>query len=229
MSLHAKHATLLRSLTDGPLPRNVAPRDAVAVLEELGTVERREHGHLGFEANGARHAFRWADEKELTVAQTSELRHVLLAITGRPGAEAPPAGGPVCVVVIDHHGARLYETEPGASRPEPEGSVAPHDPHGFHRHLIHRKEAHYKGDRVPEDHAFYDEVAAALRDRPAIVVIGHGTGKSDAAAVLVEALRIRHAETAGRIVGVETTDLSALTEPQIEAIALRHMAPTAGG
>ena len=40
--------------------------------------------------------------------------------------------------------------------------MRPHDPFHFHHHLIRRKEAHYSGERVPEEHSFYEEVAKDL-------------------------------------------------------------------
>jgi hypothetical protein len=40
--------------------------------------------------------------------------------------------------------------------------VRSYDPFGFQHHLIHKKEAHYKGERVPEEKTFYEEVAQDL-------------------------------------------------------------------
>lgn len=91
---------------------------------------------------------------------------------------ASPKSGPT-IVAIDHHAARLYH-DLGGSQPEADARVKPDDPHGFHRHLIHRKEAHYQGERVPEETSFYDEVAKNLVPAQEIVLVGHGTGKSSA-------------------------------------------------
>jgi len=55
------------------------------------------------------------------------------------------------------------------------------------------------------------------------VLIGHGTGKSNAAEFLMNYLKTHHPEIAQRVRGVETADLSALSEPEIEAIAKKHM------
>jgi hypothetical protein len=56
-----------------------------------------------------------------------------------------------------------------------------------------------------------------------IVLIGDGIGKSSAADVLLEYLHKHHSEIAQRVKANETADLSALTEPEIEAIAKKHM------
>ena len=94
---------------------------------------------------------------------------------------------------------------------------------GFHLHLIHRKKAHYEGERVPEDHSFYEEVGQDLVPSQEIVLIGHGTGKSSALEFLEEYLKKHHPTIYQRVIATEIADLSALTEPEIEAPAKRHM------
>ena len=84
-------------------------------------------------------------------------------------------------------------------------------------------EAHYSGERVPEETSFYEEIAKDLAPANEIVLIGHGTGKSSAVEFLMDYLKTHHSEIAQHVRGVETADLSALTEPEIEAIAKKHM------
>jgi hypothetical protein len=127
------------------------------------------------------------------------------------------------IAVIDHHAAHIFR-DLGGSGPREEAMIEPYDPHHFHRHLIHRKEAHYRGDRVPEESSFYEEVSQALVPATEIILIGHGTGKSSAVDVLMAYLKKHRPDVAGRVLAMETADLSALTEPGIEAIAKRHMA-----
>lgn len=126
------------------------------------------------------------------------------------------------IVVIDHHTARVFR-DLGGSRPKDEVTIEPYDPHHFHRHLVHRKEAHYEGDRVPEENSYYEEVAVALAPANEIVLIGSGTGKSSAVEALVDYLKRHHVNLSRLVKATETADLSALTEPEIEAIARRHM------
>jgi hypothetical protein len=126
------------------------------------------------------------------------------------------------VVVIDHHAAHIFR-DLGGSRPQEAATITPYDPHHFHHHLVHRKEAHYEGDRVPEETSFYEEIAATLVSANEIILIGNGTGKSSAVNVLEEYLKKHHIEISRRVKTTETADLSALTEPEIETIAKRHM------
>jgi stalled ribosome rescue protein Dom34 len=88
--------------------------------------------------------------------------------------------------------------------------------------LIHRKEAHYKGERVPEEDSYYKDIAMDLVGADAIILIGHGTGKSSAAEFLTEYLKVHHPDEFRRIIKTETAELSALTEPQIEELARKH-------
>ena len=85
--------------------------------------------------------------------------------------EAPAQSGRM-IVVIDHHAAHVYQ-DLGGSRPSDERTVRPYDPFNFHHHLIHRKEAHYRGERVPEEDSFYEEVAKDITPASEIVLIGH--------------------------------------------------------
>jgi ABC-type transport system involved in cytochrome bd biosynthesis fused ATPase/permease subunit len=101
--------------------------------------------------------------------------------------------------------------------------MKPYDPHGFHRHLIHRKETHYEGQRVPEETALYEQIAEDLKPANEIVLIGHGTGKSSALNFLLEYLKTHHSTIFPQVIAAEVADLSASTEPEIEAIAKQHL------
>jgi hypothetical protein len=89
--------------------------------------------------------------------------------------------------------------------------------------LIHRKEAHYQGGRVPEETSFYEDVSKSLVPASEIVLIGHGRGKSSAVDFLMEYLKKHYPEVSRHVTAIETADLSALTDPEVEAIAKGHM------
>jgi hypothetical protein len=159
----------------------------------------------------------------------SKLRKLLhSAESAEPAESTEPPGAPVAsrqlIVVVDHHAAHIFE-ETGGSRPKALDTVEPADPHHFHHHLVHKKESHYEGGRVPEDTAFYAAIADDLKNATEIVLIGHGVGKSNAASVLMEYLVAHRPETAKLVKAQELADLSALTEPQIEQLAEKHMRP----
>lgn len=80
-----------------------------------------------------------------------------------------------------------------------------------------------KGDHVPEEESYYEEIATDLVHAESITLIGHATGKSSAVNFLSEYLKNHHLETFRRIIATETVDLSALTEPEIEEIAKKRI------
>jgi hypothetical protein len=219
--LRSDHEDLLLSLDGGKLPRNL-PWDAlVSLIEKIGQVEPHGNDEFAFVVGSQRAFFKKPSSHNLDVEEISRLRKFLKE-AGALG-KAPkthPAGR--MVVVIDHHGAHIFH-DLGGSLPEGEVSVEPYDPFQFHHHLIHRKEAHYVGGRIPEEDSFYEEIAQDLVPAQAIVLIGHATGKSSASQYLTEYLKTHHPETFQKIVATEPADLSALTEPEIEQIAKRHM------
>jgi hypothetical protein len=219
--LHHKLAVLHQSLLHGKLPRSLHWSDALELIGHLGEVQPQGGDEFAFVVGAEREVFKRPQTPEIGVDEVSRLRRFLK----QAGSEPPPTQFvQPCrmVVVIDHHAAHIFR-DVGESRPTDEVTIEPYDPHHFHHHLVHRKEAHYQGDRVPEETSFYEEVAAALVPANEIVLIGHGTGKSSAVTVLEEYLKKHHLAISRRVKATETADLSALTAPEVEAIAKRHM------
>jgi hypothetical protein len=215
------HEELLESLIHGKLPRNLTWSAVVDLIAQIGEVQPHGHDEFFFVVGAKRELFKRPSSHDLDVEEISRLRHFLHEAGVQAGAldksaTAPPAGR--MVAVIDHHVAHIYH-DGGANPPSDEVAVKPYDPFHFQHHLIHRKEAHYVGERVPEEHSWYEAIAQDLAHAAEIVLIGHATGTSNAADFLSAYLKSHHPETFQRIMGTETVDLSALTEPEIEAIA----------
>jgi hypothetical protein len=232
MSKHLE--SLHQNLLHGKLPHNLSWSEAVDLVKHLGgEVQPHEGDEFVFRLGGERVFFKRPPSHDLSAEEVSRLRKLLK----EAGASVPTSGAPTevpapsgrMIVVIDHHAAHVYR-DLGGSRPVDERSVRPYDPYNFHHHLIHRKEAHYRGERVPEEDSFYEEVAKDITPASEIVLIGHATGKSNAAEFLKEYLKTRHPDISRRVVATESADLSAVTEPEIEALAKRHMiaGPAAG-
>jgi len=219
--LHHRLAVLHQALLHGKLPRNLHWTDALELVEHLGEVQPTVGGEFAFIIGTQREFFKRPHTSEFGVEQVSRLRRFLKGAASELPLIALAQPGRM-VVVIDHHAAHIFR-DLGGSRPQNEVTIEPYDPHHFHHHLVHRKEAHYQGERAPEETSFYEEVAKALVLATEIVLIGHGTGKSSAVDVLVAYLKRHRPEVSRRVVATETTDLSALTEPEVEAIAKRHM------
>jgi hypothetical protein len=219
MSKHLE--SLYQNLLSGKLPHNLSWSEAVELVEHLGEVQPHGDDGFVFRVGSQRAFFKRPSSHDLGVEEVSRLRKFLKeAGSGEPREE--PAKTARMIVVIDHHAAHVYQ-DLGGSRPGDEHTARPYDPFNFHHHLIHRKEAHYRGERVPEEHSFYEEVAKELTSANEIVLIGHATGKSNAADFLKEYLNTHHPDISRRVIASESADLSAVTEPEIEALAKRHM------
>jgi len=220
VSIHHQEE-LLANLVGGKMPRNLSWDSTIELIGQIGEVMPHGNDEFAFIVGSQRAFFKRPSTHHLEVEEISRLRSFLkeAGVLGKP-AEGPQTGR--MVVVIDHHSAHIYH-DMGASRPEDEVTVKPYDPFGFEHHLIHRKEAHYKGDHVPEEDSYYEEIAKDLVHAEAITLIGHATGKSSAVDFLSEYLKAHHPETFRRIIATETADLSALTEPEIEEIAKKQI------
>jgi hypothetical protein len=223
MNTHIRHdhEELLECLVSGKMPRNLTWSALIDLIGQIGTVEPHGNDEFAFVVGSQRAFFKHPGSHNLEVEEISRLRR-FLKDAGALGKAAKAHQSGRMVVVIDHHAAHIYH-DLGGSVPEGEETVKPYDPFGFQHHLIHRKEAHYQGDRVPEDDSYYEEIAKDLVHAEAIVLIGHAIGKSSAMEFLVEYLKTHHPDTFKRVIATETADLSALTEPEIEQIAKKHI------
>jgi hypothetical protein len=159
---------------------------------------QRHDGKYEFTIGSVSAVFHKPHEKDMETDGVIELRRFLFEAWS---AKAPPEQK-TTVVVIDHHGARFFEPD-AAGTIQDAGELTPLDPHGFRRHLEHRKEADYSGQRVPETDEFYERVAQRLHNAPSIVVVGDGTGTSSAMRYLLEYLTEKHPDVARRVVGTE--------------------------
>jgi hypothetical protein len=219
MSKHLE--SLYQNLLNGKLPHNLSWSQAVELVEHLGEVQPHGDEEFVFRVGGQRAFFKKPDTHDLGIEEVSRLRK-FLKDAGRGAPTEEPAQSGRMIVVIDHHAAHVYQ-DLGGSRPADEHTVRPYDPFNFHHHLIHRKEAHYRGERVAEEDSFYEEVAKDLSPANEVVLIGHATGKSNAADFLKEYLKTHHPDISRRVIATENADLSAVTDPEIEALAKRHM------
>jgi hypothetical protein len=223
MAIQVRHdlELLHQSLLNGKLPRNLTWSDTVELVRHLGDVQPHGSDEFVFIVGTQRAFFKKPHAHDLGIEDVSKLRAFLRTAGPIPQPEAPSQPRRM-VVVIDHHAAHVYQ-DYGTAQPEEGEIVRPYDPFGFHHHLVHRKEAHYKGEHVPEESSFYEDIAKNLVSADEIVLIGHGTGKSSAVDFLSEYLKTHHHDISRHVIATETVDLSALTGPELEAIAKRHM------
>jgi hypothetical protein len=201
--LHPKLEALHQSLLNGKLPRTLHWNDTLELIGHLGGVEARGGDEFAFVIGTQRECFKRPRTPEFGTEEVSRLRRFLKNAAAEP-APAKPNRACRMVVVIDHRAAHVFRDAAGTQ-------------------LVHHKEAHYRGDRDPEEASFYEEVATALAPANEIVLIGHGTGRSNAAKMLAEYLQQHHPELSRLVKANETADLSALTAAEAQAIAEQYM------
>jgi hypothetical protein len=212
-----------------PLAHNLQWSDVVALIGKIGAVEHKTNNEYIFTVSGAHHTMRHPHSKDMTAAELLQIRHYLEHAgwsnphtTATPRA-APPAM-PDLMVVIDHHEARIYNVDTRSDEHSMH-SIKPYDPHHFQHHLAHKGQSQEPGQRTPEDIHYYEQIAQALTSAGRIILVGHGTGHSNAAAHLSDYLRTHHAAAHAQIVTELSADLSSITAPQLLELAqttLRH-------
>jgi len=161
--------------------------------------------------------------KDLTGLEVIELRKFLQragwSAKGEIGTPCEATEKPASLlVVVDHHEAKIYHIGADLHDVTRQG-INPYDPHHFLHHLTHKDQDRERGQRAPEDPSFYVRIAAALATGGSIVVVGHGTGHSNAAHHLVEHLHAHDPDTYARIVREVVADLSTITPAKVMEIA----------
>ena len=206
-----------------PIAHNLDWRAVVGLLGALGSVEEHADGKLAVEVNGEHLVLQRPKHKDVTDAQeVLDIRHFLerSGVT-RPKDDVMPGPPLHLLVIIDHHATRIYVVEPRDATPT---RVEPYDPHGYQRHLVHRTEGRGTGQRAPEEPSYYEAVAKTLAGADAILVMGHGTGKSSAMDHLVTYLTTHDPETARKIAGAIRVDLQGRSDSQLLAEARTFLA-----
>ena len=217
----------LEAIFHHPSAHNLEWRHVVALLETMGEVEEKANNEFSIEIAGKRHLLHKPHTKDLTGSEVIDLRQFLIAAgwsheASSQAAAHPNPAPPSLLVVVDHHGAKIYAIDL-ASDDVSKHEITPYDPHHFLHHLTHKDQSHERGQRAPEEPAFYESIAQAVALGGRIVVVGHGEGKSNAADHLTEYLRTHHRNTYQRIVREVVADLSSVTPAQLLDIARKAL------
>jgi hypothetical protein len=222
-TLKGHHRHTLEALFAHPLSHNIPWSDIVRLIETIGSCHEKSNGEFVLEVAGKRHLMRKPHNKDLTSSEVMDLRHFLKQAgwssdlpSQAPVGPAPAA--PSLLIVVDHHGTKIFNVDVSAADAA-DHVIRPYDPHHFLHHLVHKDQLKEQGQRSPEEPAYYEKIAAAVALGGKIVVVGHGTGKSNAARHLTEYLKSHHRETYQRVVREIDADLSSITTPQLLALA----------
>ena len=222
-ALHGAHLRTLEALFRHPTAHNLEWMEVITLFENIGAVHRKANDKFALDLAGEHYLMHKPHTKDLTSSEVLDLRHFLQRAGWSPEALSQAAARrdlkpATLMVVVDHHGAKIYRIEPASGDAAPR-QITPYDPHHFLHHLTHKDQLREEGQRASEDSSFYRRIGDALAAAGRIIVVGHGKGQSNAARHLIEYLRTHHGETYLRVEHEMDADLSAITAPQLLALA----------
>ena len=220
----ARHRTL-EAIFHHPSPHNLKWRDIIGLVSDIGHVHEKSNNDFIFEVGGQSHSFKKPHSKDLTSPEVIELRRFLGNAGYDPNkalqaARLPAEESANLLIVIDHHATKIFLIDV-AGDDHNAHTIRPYDPHHFLHHLVHKDQSHEHGQRAPEQMSYFKSIAEAVAKGGRLIVVGHGTGKSNEAHHLSDYLRLHHPDIYGRIVREMTCDLSSITDPQLLDLA-RH-------
>lgn len=140
--------------------------------------------------------------------------------------------GRTIAAAVDYHKTRIavLDTEQAQhDHPKPE-VVEADDPKGYY-HKVYHREGNPDGTYENDNEAYFRELAHELEPASKILLLGHGTGKSNAADHLLTFLNKHFSEVAAKVVGVQNADIDDLTDNQLLRMGQEHfgLVPERGG
>jgi len=214
LPLTGSHLRTYNTIFHHPVSHNLAWLDVQALFRHLGSIEEQPNGNLKVTRHGQTLVLPQIRTKD--VAETEELialRHFLTQTETPPPATVSRETR--SLLVINHHGARIYRA---AMRGATSEQIVPHVPKDFFRHLPHSKDFS-RGKEKPDPNSFFEPIAQALQSADRILIFGRGTGMSSEMNLFVAWTKLHHPQLANRIVGHFIVDENSLTEAQLLAHA----------
>ena len=229
--LHGSQRRTLEAIFRHPAASNLEWMDVVELVGRIGSMSERGSGEFDVHVGGKHHVMHKPHTKDLTGHELVDLRHFLQQAGWSPEAASqaehhPHPAPPTLMVVVDHHGAKIYRLDPDVNDAEKQ-VIRPYDPHSLLHDLAHKVQAAEQDHHVPEETAFYGRISDAVAAGGRIIVVSHGTTQDPVARHLAEYLRTHHAQTYQRVVSELTANVSGMTLPQLQALAEQALAPAA--
>jgi hypothetical protein len=150
------------------------------------------------------------------VSGTDELMKIR-SFLDRSGKVLPEPAGPEArwIVVIDHHAARIFQSDVHGS---PSEQIRPHQTDASISHT-HSFDGFSRGQEKPAANSFFGPIADALKEAGQILVLGSGSGTANEMDQFIAWLKTHHPELTQRIAGSLIIDEHHLTDDQLLAKA----------
>jgi len=227
--LNGHHRTTLDSIFRHPASHNVEWHDVLSLLQHIGTVTERHNGDYEVAIGGHAIIVDRPKGHDLEGDQLRTLRHFLAQAGISPDDDAASMPAPAlaagdeatCIVFVDHHHAKIFETCRKHVAPKAPIVLRPADDDGSRRRVTNRQgDDDHDGGHASEDTAYYGSIASDLVRATRIVVLSDGQGRSNAGDHLVAYLKRHHGDIAHRIVATDRVDISQLSDGEVVAAGL---------
>ncbi len=213
-SLSGSHLRTYNSIFQHPVSHNLQWHDVHSLLRHVGALDEEANGNLKATRNGQTLVLHKPRTKDVAEAdEVMGLRHFLER--SEPTAAGMTGSEMHWLLVIDHHEARIFQSEVHGSVPQ---RIVPHEPDDYFRHAHHSKDFS-RGQEKPEPNSYFEPVTKALQAGGPILIFGTGTGMSNEMDQFVAWAKIHRPEWAKRIIGSVVVDEHHLTEGQLLAKA----------
>lgn len=201
-------------ILSAPAPRDIPWDRFISMWENYADrVEQESGDRLAVDMNGHRKVFRRQHDGLVGIEDIEIARHLL-----ESGPASTEGHGSLLVLTLTEEDARFYDFDLGAHDVETSGHEHEKnpDPRGHHMRTVEKKTG--RDDEKDLDR-FFDDLAETLKTKHAgqrFVLLGHGTGTSDAAEQFLKYLDHRHEDLRADVIAAGGIDLSAATEADIE-------------
>lgn len=214
------HASKTRArIEQSPAPRDIEWDHFITMWKNYADKVEQESGdRLAVDMNGHRVVFRRQHDGLVGIEDVERARKLFKERESHEGAPSADGSGSLFVVAITEKDARLYDFDLSAQ--DVETTQTEHeknpDPRGHHMRTVEKKTGR---DDKADLKRFFEDLAKELKAKTAgqgFVVLGHGSGTSDAAAGFVDYIKEHDSEFAEKVIASGTIDLSAAGEPELE-------------
>lgn len=209
-ALSGAHLRTFQTIYQHPISHNLGWLDVHALFRQLGTVDEEHNGNFKVTRNGQTLVLLPPRAKD--VDRNDEVMRIRRFLTrSEHPAPATPEPEAHWLMVIDHHQARIFQSDaPGTHS----GQVLPHDPADYFRQA-HNSIQFTRGKEKPDLNSYFEPIALALKNADQILIFGNGKGNANEMDQFVAWMEVNHPDQARRIAGSVIADTHHLTDSQL--------------
>jgi hypothetical protein len=213
-SLDGAHLRTFETIFRHPVSHNLAWHDVHALFRHLGEVHEEANGNLKVSLHGQTIVLPPPRKKDISEAEeVLKLRHFLERALSP--AATTPAEESRWLVVVNHHGARLFRSTLAGTAAEEILSRSP----VLHDAPATESKDFSRGGEQPDLKRFFALLATALKGAPGFLLFGSGTGDANAMDQFAAWLHVHHADLARLIIRTQIVDEHHLSDAQLLTLA----------